>query len=206
MTESLAIIALAYVIGTLPTGYLATRMVAGSDIRRLGSGGTGATNVQRVLGWNWGLAIAFVDITKGIVAVLLARWLNSEDLVAALAASSAVAGHCFPIWLRFRGGKGVATGAGAAFALSLWSLILIPILVVPVILTRYVSLGSIVAACAAPVLLIVLALVDRAPAEYVVFGVAAASIIVVKHHSNIGRLRAGTERRLGRSEDRVRVA
>jgi acyl phosphate:glycerol-3-phosphate acyltransferase len=197
--ESLVVLVLGYLVGAFPTGFVVTRAVAGSDIRSFGSGGTGATNVQRVLGWRWGLAIALADIVKGIAAVVLARALSESTIVVALAASLAVAGHCWPIWLRFRGGKGVATGAGAAFALSPWGLLLIPVLVLPVLLTRYVSLGSLVAACVAPLLFAGLALAGAAPSAYVAFGVVAASIIVFKHRSNIERLRAGTERRVGRA-------
>lgn len=195
--ESAAALVLAYLIGSLPNGYLITRFVAGSDIRSVGSGGTGATNVQRVLGWRWGLGIAIADVAKGVVVVLVARALGSSELITALAATIAVAGHCWPVWLGFRGGKGVATGGGAAFALSPWALFLIPIIVVPVAITRFVSLGSVTAAVAAPVIFGILAMLDVAPAEYVLYGLVAAAIILVKHRSNIQRLRTGTERRIG---------
>jgi glycerol-3-phosphate acyltransferase PlsY len=198
MNAVLALLA-AYLLGSIPTGYLVTRLIAGRDLRGIGSGGIGATNTQRVLGWRWGLAVALADIAKGVAAVLVARAMGVSDLVVALAAVTVVAAHCWPAWLGFRGGKGVATGAGAAFALSLWSLPLIPILVIPVALTRFVSLGSLVAALSAPVIFAILTLAGVAPVDYVLFGVAAAAIIVVKHRENIARLRAGTERRLGRS-------
>lgn len=203
---AVAAFVIAYLFGSVPTGYLVTRLVAGSDIRAVGSGGTGATNVQRVLGWRWGVAIALADIAKGIVVVLVARWLAGSDLVVAVAASLAVAGHCWPVWLKFRGGKGVATGAGAAFALTLWGLLLIPILALPVVVTRFVSLGSVIAACSAPVLFVVFAWAGVAPVEYVLFGFAAAIIVVAKHRSNIQRLRAGTERRIGSRRDSATVA
>jgi acyl phosphate:glycerol-3-phosphate acyltransferase len=197
--NSLLALLLAYALGSIPTGYLVTRLIAGHDLRGIGSGGIGATNTQRVLGWRWGLAVALADVAKGVGAVLVARWVGVSELFVALCAVAAVVAHCWPIWLGFRGGKGVATGAGAAFALSLWSLPLIPILILPVALTRYVSLGSVVAALSAPFIFLILLLADLAPAEYVLFGVVAAAIVILKHRGNIERLRAGTERRLGRT-------
>jgi acyl phosphate:glycerol-3-phosphate acyltransferase len=198
MNAILAIV-LAYAIGSIPTGYIVTRLVAGSDLRGIGSGGIGATNTQRVLGWRWGLIVALADISKGVAAVLVGRWISTSELVIALCAVAAVVAHCWPVWLRFRGGKGVATGAGAAFALSLWSLPLVPILIIPVLLTRYVSLGSVVAALSAPIIFAILWWTDTAPAEYVLYGVTAAAVVLFKHRGNIERLRAGTERRIGRS-------
>jgi acyl phosphate:glycerol-3-phosphate acyltransferase len=196
---TLAVIVIAYLIGSVPTGYLVTRAVVGSDIRTTGSGGTGATNVQRLLGWRWGLGIALADLVKGSIVVVLARSLGVTDLTVAIAASLAVVGHCWPVWLGFRGGKGVATGAGAAFALSFWALLLIPVLAAPIVATRYVSLGSVIAAGSAAVLFSLLAVAGLVPLAYVAFGFAAAGIVIGKHRSNIQRLRAGTERRIGGS-------
>lgn len=195
MTDALALVA-AYLIGSIPTGYLMTRLITGEDLRSVGSGGTGATNARRALGSKWGAVVAGIDIVKGILAVLIARWLDAGALTVALAGIAVIAAHCWPIWLGFRGGKGVATGAGAAFALSFWGLALIPLLVIPVALTRYVSLGSLTAAAGAPILFGILAALDVAPVEYVLFGVAAAAIIFWRHRENIDRLRTGTERRL----------
>ncbi len=195
MTDALALV-LAYLIGSFPTGYVMTRLITGKDLRAVGSGGTGATNARRALGSKWGAVVALIDVAKGVLAVVAARWLGADDLTVAIAGIFVVAAHCWPVWLGFRGGKGVATGAGAAFALSLWGLLLIPILVIPVVLTRYVSLGSLTAAMSAPIIFGVLAATDTAPDEYVVFAVVAAAIIVWRHRENIERLRAGTERRL----------
>jgi glycerol-3-phosphate acyltransferase PlsY len=195
MTDALALI-VAYLIGSIPTGYLMTRLITGQDLRSVGSGGTGATNARRALGSKWGAVVAAIDVLKGVLAVLIARGLDTGDMTVALAAIVVVAAHCWPIWLGFKGGKGVATGAGAAFALSLWALLLVPLLIIPVALTRYVSLGSLTAAAGAPVLFAVLAALDVTPVEYVLFGIAAAAIIAWRHRENIARLRAGTERRL----------
>jgi glycerol-3-phosphate acyltransferase PlsY len=195
MTDVVALIG-AYLIGSIPTGYLMTRIITGQDLRSVGSGGTGATNARRALGSKWGAVVAAIDFAKGVAAVVLARGLDGGDLTIALAGAVVVAAHCWPIWLGFKGGKGVATGGGAAIALSPWGLLLVPLLVVPVALTRYVSLGSLTAAVGAPILFGILALLDVTPDEYVVFGVAAAAIIVWRHRENIERLRSGTERRL----------
>lgn len=195
MTDALAL-TLAYLIGSFPTGFVMTRLITGEDLRAVGSGGTGATNARRALGSKWGAVVALIDVAKGVLAVVIARWLNADDLTVALAGILVVVAHCWPVWLGFRGGKGVATGAGAAFALSLWGLLLIPVLVIPVVLTRYVSLGSITAAIAAPVVFGVLAVVDAAPDENLLFAVVVAGLIVWRHRENIDRLRAGTERRL----------
>lgn len=189
--------ALGYLLGSIPTGYLLTRWVARQDLRAIGSGGTGATNAQRALGWRWGIAVAVADVLKGVFAVLVARWLGAGALAESLAALAATAAHCWPVWLGFRGGKGVATGGGAAMALSPWALLLVPILIVPVALTRYVSLGSLIGALATPLLFAVLVALDRAPAAYLVFAVVAPAIIIARHRGNIARLRDGSERKLG---------
>ena len=195
MSDALAL-ALAYLIGSFPTGFVMTRLITGQDLRSVGSGGTGATNARRALGSRWGVVVALIDILKGSLAVLIARWLDTGDLTVATAGILVVVAHCWPVWLGFRGGKGVATGAGAAFALSIWGLLLVPILVIPVILTRYVSLGSLIAAISAPIIFGILAATDAAPTEYAIFAAVAAVLIVWRHRENIDRLRAGTERRL----------
>jgi glycerol-3-phosphate acyltransferase PlsY len=200
MLADVLIVAAAYLIGSIPTGYLLTRSIAGADLRSVGSGGTGATNTVRALGWRWGGVVLLGDLLKGVVAVLLARAFDASALTIALAGGVAVVAHCWPIWLGFRGGKGVATGAGAAFALTPWSMLLIPVLVIPVLLTRYVSLGSIVAAVAAPLMFAVLVATDRLPVAYLAFAVPAATAILWRHRENIARLRAGSERRLGRRQ------
>ena len=202
MNEVLAV-AIAYLLGTLPTGFLLTRYLAGVDLRTVGSGGTGATNAQRALGTRWGVFVLIVDLIKGIAAVALARWMDISPLWVALAGIAVVAGHCWPVWLRFRGGKGVATGAGAAFALSPWALLLIPVMIVPIAMTRDVSLGSVLAAVATPILFAVLAAADVVSWTAVLFGLVAGGIIIVRHRTNIERLRTGTERKLGRRQQEV---
>ena len=204
MTQVLVLVA-AYLIGTLPTGYVLTRFLAGVDLRSVGSGGTGATNAQRALGTKWGIIVAIVDVLKGVAAIVLARVAGVDDAWVAASGAAVIAGHCWPVWLRFRGGKGVATGAGAALALSLWSVALIPVMVIPIALTRYVSLGSVLAALATPVMMAIRAAADVVPWSYVGFGVVAAAIIVFRHRANIDRLIHGTERKLGRKPSDVQT-
>lgn len=204
MTQVLVLVA-AYLIGTLPTGYVLTRFLAGVDLRSVGSGGTGATNAQRALGTKWGIIVAIVDVLKGVAAIVLARVAGVDDAWVAASGAAVIAGHCWPVWLRFRGGKGVAAGAGAALALSLWSVALIPVMVIPIALTRYVSLGSVLAALATPVMMAILAAADVVPWSYVGFGVVAAAIIVFRHRANIDRLIHGTERKLGRKPSDVQT-
>lgn len=186
-----------YLLGTIPTGYLLTRWLAGADLRSVGSGGTGATNAQRALGWKWGVVVLLGDLAKGTLAVVVARGLGAGQTAEAIAGAAAVIGHCWPIWLRFRGGKGVATGAGAAVALSPWALLLIPVVVIPIALTRYVSLGSLIGALAGIVVFGVLSAFGAEPFATVAFAAIVAVVIWVKHRGNIERLIAGTERKIG---------
>ena len=194
---TLLAVVVGYLLGTIPTGYLLTRWLAGADLRSIGSGGTGATNAQRALGWKWGVVVLLGDLAKGALAVIAARALDAGQSAEAVAGASAVIGHCWPIWLRFRGGKGVATGAGAAVALSPWALLLIPIVVIPIALTRYVSLGSLVGALAGIVVFGVLSVLDAEPFASVAFAAIVAVVIWLKHRGNIERLIAGTERKIG---------
>jgi glycerol-3-phosphate acyltransferase PlsY len=188
-------IAIAYLLGSLPFGYITARLIKKVDIRSYGSGNIGATNVMRLLGWRGGLFVFILDAGKGAAAVLLARAL-SPDLVAHLAAAIAVMfGHSFPVFLGFRGGKGAATGIGVLISLAGWvSLVLVLIFAVVTAATRYVSLGSILGALSLPLLFY---LFGYDP-PYIYFGAAMALLVVVRHHANIGRLLKGNESKLGR--------
>ena len=191
----------AYFLGSIPFGYLIVRSVKGADVRESGSGGTGATNVSRRAGKRAGIVTLLLDAAKGALAVVLARWLLSDDFRidwwVAAAAFLAVVGHCFPLWLGFRGGKGVATGVGVFLALSpiaVAGAALIFILTVAV--TRYVSLGSILAAAAFPLCVwlqnrFVSPVGDMRP--IMVAGIASAALIILMHHANIVRLLSATE-------------
>jgi glycerol-3-phosphate acyltransferase PlsY len=187
-----ALVGLGYLLGSLPWGYWIPRAFAGVDIRQVGSGNTGATNVWRALGFKLGLAVALLDIGKGAAAALVARWL-ADDLVAVLAGLAAMAGHWRPLFLRFaRGGKAVATTGGVGLALAFFATLAAAGVWIAVFLaTRYASVASIVAALTLPVF----AFVFGASVPVFAFTVAGAAAVVVLHRANIRRLRAGTENR-----------
>jgi glycerol-3-phosphate acyltransferase PlsY len=196
-----------YLLGSIPFGYLAGRL-AGVDIRRLGSGNVGATNVVRVLGKRYGYPVFVLDVLKGFGAVKISmlmapgrppEW-DSAEVFGILAAISSVLGHLYPAWLKFRGGKGVATSAGALLALAP-----VPTLVAVIVwtlmfwLTGYVSLASITAAIVLPPAILIASWPDRAQIKPLVYASACvASIIVWRHRSNVSRLARGTEPRFTR--------
>jgi acyl phosphate:glycerol-3-phosphate acyltransferase len=185
-----------YLIGSIPFALLLARR-RGIDVRRAGSGNVGATNVLRTVGVRSAVVTLFLDAAKGVAAVVLARQLSDDAGVALVAALAAIAGHAYPVWLGFHGGKGVATAAGAfsvlapvAFGIALMTF------VITVWLTRFVSLGSMIGAV---MLVCVLFLTDSRP---IVTGGAAmaALVIIVGHRTNLARLIAGTEHRLDRRQ------
>jgi glycerol-3-phosphate acyltransferase PlsY len=192
---------IAYLLGSIPFGYLMVRWQRGIDVRATGSGSIGATNVMRSLGAVGFAATFILDVGKGIVAVLLAARLTAHDpRWIAVAATVAILGHCFPVWLGFRGGKGVATGVGVFIALAPIQVgMALVIFAVVVAIWRQVSLGSITAAAAFPAFLYFLR--EPPPPLPIVLGAATgAAIIIAKHHSNIRRLLSGTEDRLGKKK------
>ena len=185
-------------MGAVPVGYLVGRAWGGSDIRRQGSGNVGATNVLRTLGRAPAIVTLMLDILKGYLAAMLGGALASDDAVAA-AAVAAVAGNCWSPFLGFRGGKGVATGLGALLRLApLATLAALPVFAAVVATTRWVSLGSLLAAACVP--LGALLLGPRDPVSRtgaVVAAAAIAALVIVRHRDNIERLLAGNEHRLG---------
>jgi len=185
--EALAIVA-GYLLGSVPTGYLVGRS-RGVDVRAVGSGSMGATNVFRAVGGKLASFVLIVDVLKGLAAVLLGSALAGEPW-GILAGAAAMVGHTFPVWLRFKGGKGVATGLGVIFgALPLAAPIIIPIWLVVVITTRFVSLASI---CAA-IMLAPTAWTFGASRAETIFAVVAGFGVVALHYKNIGRLARGEE-------------
>jgi len=195
------VLALAYLLGSVPFGYLIVRAKGGGDVRAQGSGGTGATNVSRRAGRAAGVLTLVLDAAKGAAAVLLARYLLAEgfgvDWWVAGAALLAVLGHVFPVWLGFRGGKGVATGLGVFTSLSPLAVLgVLPVFVAVVWATRYVSLGSMTAAAALP-LAVWLAGGRARPASQLApllaAAAAGAAVVIVMHRANIGRLLRGEE-------------
>jgi glycerol-3-phosphate acyltransferase PlsY len=190
---------LAYFLGSIPFGYVIVRWQKGIDVRGTGSGSIGATNVMRNLGIAGFLVTFVLDVGKGTGAVLLARQLTGQSSTwTAAAAVAAVCGHCFPVWLKFRGGKGVATGVGVFIALApLQVLLVLGIFAVVVALWRYISLGSIIATAAFPFLV---HFMKHAPLPITLGAAGGAAIIIARHHANIGRLLKGTENRVGKKK------
>jgi acyl phosphate:glycerol-3-phosphate acyltransferase len=194
----LAMIFLAFALGAIPWGVVLGRILHRTDLREHGSGNIGTTNAYRVLGWRFSIAVMALDILKGAFPVLLTRWLGGGDWLQAIVAVTTVAGHCWSPFIRFRGGKGVATTAGAAAALTPWVLLSFPLMVVIVARWRYVSLASIVGVMVAAIGVTVAYLIGHGDASWVFALWAMSAIIVFQHRTNINRLRSGTERRLTR--------
>jgi acyl phosphate:glycerol-3-phosphate acyltransferase len=179
----------AYLCGSIPTGVLIARQF-GVDVRKVGSGNVGATNVARGAGKKAGLLTLLGDALKGLIPVLLVRFLDLGELPLACTAVAAFLGHLFPIFLGFSGGKGVATGLGVFLGLAPYAILLALVLFLATFaLTRIVSLASLVATAATPLLLFFLAY----PGERFIAGVVIALLIVVRHRENIARLRKGQE-------------
>ena len=194
MTRELLSLLAAYALGSVPFSYLVARLCGIEDVRKVGSGNVGATNVMRSAGTLPGLLALVLDSGKGAVAVALAQRFDGSGLLPALAAAGVVVGHVYPVWLGFRGGKGVATGAGAFAPIApLASLAAALTFGVVLALTRYVSVGSILGTAALSILLFAL----DAPPPVARVGVLLALLIVFKHKDNIERLLKGNERRLG---------
>ncbi len=180
----------AYLIGSIPFGYLIVRGKVGADIRQTGSGGTGATNVSRRAGKVAGVVTLVLDALKGSAAVLIAKTVSGDDWIIAAAAIAVLVGHIFPVWLGFRGGKGVATGAGVFVVLAPAALLCAGFLFVAIVLlTRYVSLGSIIAAATIPLFV----WTQNGPRPLLIAAILGALLIVFAHRGNIGRLAHGTE-------------
>jgi glycerol-3-phosphate acyltransferase PlsY len=193
---NLLLITGAYLLGSIPFGLILAKSFGGTDVRKKGSGNIGATNVARVVGPLTGIATLILDIGKGAGAVLAAERVSSDSATwMMLAGLAAIVGHCYPVWLKFKGGKGVATAAGIFLVLSPWALLCAAILFVLVVAYwGYVSLGSISAAAAMPLLLYFFWAPHHAPPLAITFGsLAAALLIVYKHDGNIQRLVEGVE-------------
>src|SRR4029077_375641 len=199
-----------YFLGSIPFGYLAGRL-EGIDIREAGSGNVGATNVVRVLGKRYGYPVFALDVLKGFGAVKISmlmapgrppEW-NSPEIFGILAAMSSVLGHLYPPWLKFKGGKGVATSAGALLALTpVATLIGVAIWIIVFWLTRYVSLASITAAVVLPIIILLVSWQDQNKIKPLVYSSACvAAVVVWRHRSNLSRLLRGTEPRFSRKRE-----
>ncbi|WP_017718909.1 glycerol-3-phosphate 1-O-acyltransferase PlsY [Kamptonema formosum] len=210
LSLNIAILLAAYLLGSLPTGYTAAKLLKGIDIREVGSGSTGATNVLRTLGKGPAIAVLLLDVLKGVAAIVLVRWAYTREAVDMLAAPpvldswlpwmvtgaglAAVLGHSKSIWLGFTGGKSVATSLGILLALY-WpvGLATLGVFAIVIAISRIVSLSSMSGAIACPVLMIV----AGQPLAYCLFALAGGLYVIVRHRSNIERLLAGAEPRIG---------
>jgi acyl phosphate:glycerol-3-phosphate acyltransferase len=202
MSPDFIIAAESYLLGSIPFGYVLVLLFRGEDVRKSGSGNTGATNVSRTSP-ALGVLTLLLDGLKGAAAVVVARKIvyplgaapDFEQL--ALAALFAVLGHVFPIWLKFRGGKGVATGLGAFLVIApKAAFVAIGLFLLIVIVSRFVSLGSVIAVACLPLLVYELEAAQHTPIALALMSITSL-LIVIKHHQNIRRLLAGTENRLG---------
>ena len=194
---ALLLLTIGYLLGAIPSGYLAGRWLKGIDLRDCGSGSTGATNVLRNVGKGPALLVFLLDVGKGALAVLLAKTFGLNDWWQVLAGLAALAGHIWPVWLGWKGGKAVATGLGMFLGLA-WpvGLASFGLFMATISLSRIVSLASVVAAIGLPVLM----LVAGNSSAYVVVSLVASSMVIWRHRSNIQRLMAGTEPRIGQKQ------
>ena len=197
LREVIFVMIISYLIGSIPTGYIVVKLFTGQDIRTIGSGSTGATNVKRVMGKKWFFAVMILDAIKGALPVVLtkiyATIFTDIGLLPVIAAVCVIIGHSKSIFLKFTGGKSVASGVGTLLALD-WQvgLIVAGVWAVVTWISRYVSLGSIVAIALAPVLMWILS----APVAYIVYALIAAIYVIYLHRENIKRLKEGIENKV----------
>jgi len=196
-----------YLLGSIPFGYVAGK-IRGIDIRRFGSGNIGATNVVRVLGKRYGYSVFVLDFLKGFGAVKISmsiatdarlEW-ASPEIFGIFAAIASVIGHSFPVWLKFRGGKGVATAAGALFGLMPVAALIAVIIWISIFwFTRYVSLASVVAAVALPIVILIMTRLTQIHGKALFYSsLCIAAVVIWRHHSNLSRLMHGSEPRFTR--------
>ena len=202
MIGYLLLIPVGYLLGSLPFGLIAGWIVKRVDVRDYGSGKTGMTNVLRTIGAPAAVSVLLLDMGKAILAVILARVFFDSPGIEAAAALGAVAGHCWPVFVGFRGGRGTAPGLGGLLILSPLAGLIVLVIVIPLIaVTRYVSAGSIVGAASGGLILVVLSSIGHAPLGYISFGVVGSLLILARHKDNIRRLASGEERKLGQAVD-----
>jgi acyl phosphate:glycerol-3-phosphate acyltransferase len=192
-----------YLLGSIPVGLVVGKLLKGVDIREYGSGKTGTTNTLRTLGRGPAVLVLVLDFLKGALPVLIAKLVTDDAMVQVAGALGAIAGHDWPLYARFRGGRGVATSFGATVAMMPPLGLVLPLIAAAILWPwRIVSLMSVLATVIAAVIVGALAATERVPDEYTLFGVVAAALIVILHRENIGRLLAGTEPKLGQGGTR----
>ena len=197
LARTVGLMLIAYLAGSIPVGVIVARLVGGPDLRSIGSGRTGGTNAIRALGRKWAAGVVLGDLLKGALPVLLARYITGDPLVEVLCGISAVAGAIWSVFVGFRSGRGVGTGVGTMLVIQPIAVLLsAPVFVVVILLTRYVSLGSLLGSAAMfPAMLLVLMVVPDTPLPYVIYSADGTALIWLAHADNIERLLKGEERK-----------
>lgn len=188
----------AYLCGSIPVGVVVARLTGGVDPRTVGSGRTGGTNALRALGRKRAAVVVVGDVMKGVLPVLVARWIHGGAVAEALAAAAAVTGAIWSVFVGFRGGRGVGTGVGTLLVIQPWLiLVAAPVFVAAILITRYVSLGSLLGSASIAVAMLVLWAIANGPISfaYPLYALAGAALIWLAHADNIERLLHGTERK-----------
>ena len=205
MIEFAAVVIGSYLIGSIPSGLIIGKLRR-VDIREYGSGNIGTTNVLRTLGARYGALVLIADVFKGVIAVLLARYIIGSPMSEMAAGLAAVAGHDWSLFLKFKGGRGVATSLGGILPMAMWAPLSavagVVIFIALIASTRYVSLASIMGSLSAVVAMAVFMGMDRVPWEYLVYIVVVVALIIFQHRDNISRLLSGTESKLGQKGER----
>jgi glycerol-3-phosphate acyltransferase PlsY len=189
----------AYLLGSIPTGYVLARLRGNANLLQQGSGRTGATNVLRTMGWKVAAQVFAGDFLKGVLAILMARLMTGSDPTADLVAGlAALMGHNYSVFIGFKGGRGVTTGLGALAVISPIVMAVTTIIGVAIIArSRYVSLGSVLGSGTVPISMLIVVLLLGQPFPHFLFGLLGAAFVIVSHRDNIQRLLRGTERKLG---------
>jgi glycerol-3-phosphate acyltransferase PlsY len=195
--RAVGLMLVAYLSGSVPVGMLVAWRVGGPDLRSIGSGRTGGTNALRALGRKWAAVVVLGDLLKGALPVLLARVVTDDPLVEVLCGGAAVAGAIWSVFVGFRSGRGVGTGVGTMLVIQPLAVVLAtPVFVIAILLTRYVSLGSLLGSAAMfPAMLLLLLLIPETPLPYVLYAAVGTVFIWLAHADNIDRLLHGTERK-----------
>jgi glycerol-3-phosphate acyltransferase PlsY len=200
IATSIAVVVAGYLIGSIPFGLLVGRWQRGIDIRRYGSGSTGATNVLRTLGWQASAAVFVADLLKAILPVVLARVLTGSAWVESATGVAVIAGHCWPVYTGFTGGRGATSSLGALLVIQpIVALASFGVFLVVLATTRFASLGSLAGVGFGGVTMAILVATHRVPPGDIIFTIGSPLLVYIRHHENMRRLLAGTERKIGQA-------
>ncbi len=193
------LIIFAYLLGSVSFGYLFAKTLKGVDIRKIGSGNTGATNISRLMGFKFAIIVLILDAVKGLLAILIPSYLETETWVILLCGLAVIIGHNWPVFFAFKGGRGAATTLGVFLGLApIPALAVFSLFIVVSLISRYVSLGTIIAAVLIPLTMYLLSY----PLNYFIFGLSVCIILLWRHYPNIKRLLQGRESKLG---DKIKI-